>query len=71
MKPDLSHHHMAVHNGFTECIYIKQFSCLHGKAELLVEKEYDGTDAVPCNLDHVEGFAGSKEHAHVKLHSLC
>lgn len=48
-------------------VYIlNQFSCLHGKAELLVEEEDDGTDAVPCNLDHVEVFVESKEHAHVE-----
>lgn len=45
---------------------LNQFSCLHGKAEVLVEEEDDGTDAVPHNLDHVEGLAGSKEHAHVE-----
>lgn len=45
---------------------LNQLSCLHGKAELLVEEEDDGTDTVPCNLDHMEGFVGSKEHAHVE-----
>lgn len=45
---------------------LNQFSWLQGKAEVLVEEEDDGTDAVPCKLDHVEGFVGSKEHAHVE-----
>lgn len=45
---------------------VNQFSCLRGKAKLLAEEEDDGTDAVPCNLNCVEGFVGSKERAHVE-----
>jgi len=41
---------------------LNQFSFLHGKAELLVEEQDDGTESAPCNLDHMEGFVGSKEH---------
>lgn len=51
---------------FLNVFILNQFSCLHGKAELLVEKEDGGTDAVPCNVDRVEGFVGSKEHARVE-----
>lgn len=45
---------------------LNQFSSLHGKAELLVEEGDDGTEAVACNLDHVEGVLGSKEHTCVE-----
>lgn len=45
---------------------LNQFSSLHGKAELLVEEGDDGTEAVPCNLDRVEGFVGSKQRARVE-----
>lgn len=45
---------------------VNWFSCLHRKDELLAEEEGDGTDAVPCNLNYVERFLGSKEHAHVE-----
>lgn len=45
---------------------LNQFSSLHGKAELLIEEGDDGTEAIPCNLDRVEGLVGSKEHACVE-----
>ena len=45
---------------------LNQFSSVYGKAELLVEEGDDSTEAVPCSLDHVEGFVGSKEHACVE-----
>lgn len=47
---------------FLNVFILNHFSCLQGKAELLVEEEDDGTDSVPCNLDHVEGFVGSNMH---------
>lgn len=56
-------------NDSTECMCVAEsmyISTLHEKAELLVGMGDDGTQAVLCNLDHVEELFGSRKHSHME-----